>query len=244
MKRQAITFIFLLLASFSFAQTDGEIKTTIEFEETTFDFGTITSGEKVNYVYKFTNTGDNPLLITMAKGSCGCTVPSWPKEPIMPGESGDIEVQFNSKGKSGRQSKRITITANTDPAQTYLTITGDLEKAELPMISPDAKTLLATPPITTPKKKWDKPKVKDCFAIFPNPTTEVLKLELKEYMGKSAYVNILNASGKNLASRKINEITKEIIEFNVLHYTPGTYYVNIQIDKDLVSTKCFVVANK
>ncbi len=100
--------------------------TSLEFADTEFDFGTINAGEKVNHVYKFKNTGNEPLIISNAKGSCGCTVPSWPKEPIPVGGSGEIAVQFDSKGKKNKQSKRVTITANTDPAQSFLTIKGDV----------------------------------------------------------------------------------------------------------------------
>ena len=102
--------------------------TALSFSESSFDFGTIDEGEKVSHVYKFENTGNEPLVISNAKGSCGCTVPKWPKNPIAPGESGEILVTFNSKGKTGKQTKRVTITANTDPAQTFLTITGQVNK--------------------------------------------------------------------------------------------------------------------
>ena len=104
--------------------------TTIKFAETEFDFGTVDQGEKVNHVYKFSNTGNEPLIISNAKGSCGCTVPSWPKEPIPVGGSGEIQVQFDSKGKKNVQSKKVTITANTDPAQTFLTIKGEVNAPE------------------------------------------------------------------------------------------------------------------
>lgn len=100
--------------------------TSIEFEESTFDFGTIDAGEKVSHVYKFKNTGNEPLVIKDAKGSCGCTVPKWPKEPVAPGDSGEILVEYNSKGKKGKETKRVTLTANTTPAQTFLTITGEV----------------------------------------------------------------------------------------------------------------------
>ncbi len=108
--------------------------TSIEFSETVFDFGEIMEGEKVVHNYTFKNTGKEPLIISNAKGSCGCTVPSWPREPIPPGESADIKVQFDSKGKGkvggNNQSKRVTLTANTDPAQTFLTIKGKVDKEE------------------------------------------------------------------------------------------------------------------
>ena len=106
--------------------------TTMNFEETKFDFGDVDEGETVSHVYEFVNTGDEPLVISNAKGSCGCTVPKWPKTPIPPGETGEIQVEFNSKGKSGKQTKRVTITANTDPAQTFLTISGNVIKKDKP----------------------------------------------------------------------------------------------------------------
>jgi len=104
--------------------------TTIKFEETEFDFGTVDQGEKVTHIYKFANTGNEPLIISNAKGSCGCTVPNWPKEPIPVGGSGEIQVQFDSKGKKNKQSKKVTITANTDPGQTFLTIKGEVNAPE------------------------------------------------------------------------------------------------------------------
>ncbi len=104
--------------------------TTLTFEELEHDYGVIEQGEKVNHVYKFKNTGNEPLIISNAKGSCGCTVPSWPKEPIPVGGTGEIKVQFDSKGKKGKQSKRVTITANTDPVNTYLTIKGEVNAPE------------------------------------------------------------------------------------------------------------------
>lgn len=106
--------------------------TTLKFAETEFDFGTITSGEKVEHVYKFTNTGSEPLIISDAKGSCGCTVPEWPKEPIAPGATNEILVRFDSSNKSGAQSKRVTLTTNTEPAQNFLTIKGQVNKVEEP----------------------------------------------------------------------------------------------------------------
>ncbi len=104
--------------------------TEIEILDKTFDFGTIPQGEKAAYTYKIKNVGDNDLVISHAKGSCGCTVPSWPKTPIPPGEIANIKVVFNSRGKKGKQHKRITITANTDPAQNFMSITGNVEVPE------------------------------------------------------------------------------------------------------------------
>ena len=101
--------------------------TTIAFNEYEFDFGTLTQGDAVTHMFEFTNSGDEPLIIDKRKGSCGCTVPKCPKEPIQPGEKGQIEVKFNSKGKKNQQTKKVTINANTDPAQTFLTIKAFVE---------------------------------------------------------------------------------------------------------------------
>lgn len=105
-------------------------KTKMEFADMTHDFGTIDEGDKVSHVFKFKNTGDEPLIINSAKGSCGCTVPEWPKEPIAPGGQGDIKVEFNSKGKKNKQTKTVTINANTDPNPTRLTIKADVTPAD------------------------------------------------------------------------------------------------------------------
>jgi hypothetical protein len=106
--------------------------TTIEYETMVHDFGEIKEGDMVKYSFKFKNTGSEPLVISDAKGSCGCTVPDWPREPIAPGASAEIKVEFDSKGKGtedgSKQTKRVTVTANTNPAQTYLTISGVVKK--------------------------------------------------------------------------------------------------------------------
>ena len=96
--------------------------TKIKFDRLTHDFGKITEGDVVKTKFKFTNTGENPLIITSALGSCGCTVPSWPKEPLKSGASADIDVQFDSHSKDGEVTKTVTVTANTNPETTVLSI--------------------------------------------------------------------------------------------------------------------------
>ncbi len=85
----------------------------MKFEKTEYDFGTINEGDVVETIFKFTNSGKSELIITSAKASCGCTIPEWPKEPIMPGESGEIKVKFNSKRKPNMQRKMVTLMTNT-----------------------------------------------------------------------------------------------------------------------------------
>lgn len=84
-----------------------------EFQEETYDFGTITEGVVAEHTFRFKNVGEAPLIISSATASCGCTVPSWPREPIPVGGTGEIKVAFDSKGKPGVQNKTVTITANT-----------------------------------------------------------------------------------------------------------------------------------
>jgi len=98
--------------------------TTIEFDQASFDFGTVDAGEKVSHTFKFTNTGKEPLIFTNAKGSCGCTVPTWPREAIAPGATGEVSVVFNSKNKKGKRNQKVTLTGNTNPPQTFIYLTG------------------------------------------------------------------------------------------------------------------------
>jgi hypothetical protein len=106
--------------------------TTLQYENDKFEFGTVDEGEIVKHIFKFKNTGNEPLLISNAKGSCGCTVPTWPKEPVPPGGTGEIKVEFNTKGKPGAQSKRVTVTANTIPTETFIEVSGTVRGKEQP----------------------------------------------------------------------------------------------------------------
>lgn len=104
--------------------------TSIQFEEMKYDFGDMKKGDVVSHSFKFKNTGKNPLLITNAHGTCGCTIPSYPKEPIAPGKEAILEVQFNSTGKEGLQNKSISVAANTDPQYTVLSIVANVKTVE------------------------------------------------------------------------------------------------------------------
>jgi hypothetical protein len=97
-----------------------------EFTEATHDFGSLSSGDQVTHTFEFTNTGNADLVITQVKPSCGCTSPSWSKEPVKPGEKGKIEVGFNSTGMAGQVTKTITILANTQPTTKVLTISAEV----------------------------------------------------------------------------------------------------------------------
>ncbi len=107
--------------------------TTIEYIEREFAFGNVTYPSENLHTFKFKNTGDVPLIIESATASCGCTVPNKPEEPIMPGEIGEMDVIFRPKeGQQGQLvTKKVTVTANTEPKQTYLQISGNVMAAML-----------------------------------------------------------------------------------------------------------------
>ncbi|MFD2145850.1 DUF1573 domain-containing protein [Mucilaginibacter antarcticus] len=103
--------------------TDGS---DIRFDKETYDFGKIRSGEVVSYRFKFTNTGKSPLIISNATATCGCTIPEWPKTPVLPGDTSSIAVTFNSAGKTGLQDKQIKITSNAQPAEGMVHVIGEV----------------------------------------------------------------------------------------------------------------------
>ena len=101
----------------------------ITFESDVHDFGTIEYGGNGVYNFKFSNTGKSPLIISNARGSCGCTVPKWPKEPIIKGESSEINVSYDTK-RPGPFTKTVTITSNAKTASKVITIKGVVQSQE------------------------------------------------------------------------------------------------------------------
>ncbi len=100
--------------------------TTVQIIDSIYNFGKITDGEKVEYNYKFRNTGEKPLIISSARASCGCTVPEKPEAPIARGEIGFLKVVFDSKGRVGDVHKDITVVSNAYPAFPVLRLTGQV----------------------------------------------------------------------------------------------------------------------
>lgn len=105
-------------------QTDTSNVAKISFVEESHDFGTVEEGKVVEYTFDFVNDGKIPLVINDARSTCGCTVPEWPQNPIMPGKKGQIHVKFNTEGRPNKQSKPITVNANTNPSKTVVYIEG------------------------------------------------------------------------------------------------------------------------
>lgn len=102
-------------------------RSKIKFDETTHKFGTIKTGDKISHKFKFTNTGNAPLVIKNVDVTCGCTFPSYPFLPIKPGEEGEIDVTFNSEHKIGRQKPTVTVVTNGRPRTLKLYMEGFVE---------------------------------------------------------------------------------------------------------------------
>lgn len=112
---------FLLIVLFAFFETNAQVPANgpvMVFTETTFDFGDIYQGDTVKHVFKFKNTGTAPLVISEVKTTCGCTAPFYSKTPVLPGESGQITIVFDSEGKSGRMTKVIQVVSNSGNSPT------------------------------------------------------------------------------------------------------------------------------
>ena len=100
--------------------------TTVQMIDSVYDFGKVTDGENVVFSYRFINTGKNPLIISSATASCGCTVPEKPEEPIKPGETGFLKVVFNSKGRVGPVHKEVNVVSNAYPRFPTLQLIGEV----------------------------------------------------------------------------------------------------------------------
>lgn len=118
-----IFMIFNALAQESATAQETQSGPVMTFEETKFEFGDIHQGDKVEHVFAFENTGNEPLIITNVQVTCGCTASDWPKDPIAPGQESSITISFNSAGKLGMQNKVITIVSNATNPNNRLTIT-------------------------------------------------------------------------------------------------------------------------
>lgn len=118
----------------------------ITFKSLEIDYGTIEHNADGNREFKFKNTGKEPLVIANCQGSCGCTVPTWPKEPIMPGKSGVIKVKY-ATDRVGHFQKNVTVTSNAKTDKVLLTIKGDVK----PDSTPATPTPAATPANTKPE---------------------------------------------------------------------------------------------
>ena len=220
--------VFLLSVSMLMGQQgEDPLKTKAKFNELSFDFGEIESGDRVYNVFVIENTGDKPLIIYNAKGSCGCTVPEWPKEPIMPGEEGEFLVAFDSKGKKGMVSKRVTISANTDPGNHYLTVKGKIMgKAEKPIA-------------LSPSDEISKEELMS-IRLYPVPTSDYLNIEIPTEVEGKLNLRIFDQKGYLLEEHRW-ENGKNEIQINVANYPAGMYTFRIKAENGLIVARKFIV---
>ena len=132
MKKLGILFsLFAFALVFAAQAQQVSSGAVISFKEKSVDFGDIVQGQKVEHTFTLTNSGTEPLIISNVAVTCGCTVPSWPKEPIAPGDSAEIKVTFNSTGKMGKQNSVVRIYSNaTEPIEKVSLISNVLPKTE------------------------------------------------------------------------------------------------------------------
>ena len=136
------TFIFLLLAFFTFQLYAQKKTAKIEFETTVIDYGTIEKGADGVRVFKFKNTGNAPLVVTSVKSSCGCTIPKKPEAPVLPGETGEIEVKYDTK-RVNPIRKTITVTSNAETPTVALKIKGNvIDPSSTNVMKPTTKSLV------------------------------------------------------------------------------------------------------
>lgn len=128
MKKLILLPALLLLVSLAFGQEATPVEgPSMKFEQEILDYGTIQQNADPYRVFSFTNNGTEPLVIKQAKGSCGCTVPTYPDKPVMPGQTAEIKVRYDTK-RIGKFRKTVTLVTNADPATTVLTIFGEVLK--------------------------------------------------------------------------------------------------------------------
>lgn len=119
----SLAFSFCLFLFFS---SNAVAQGVLQFDVDSFDFGTVEEGNKAEKTFTFKNTGNQPIILSNVRASCGCTTPAWTREPVMPGQTGKIEVSYNSAGRPGAFNKTITITSNATEATKVLTIRGNV----------------------------------------------------------------------------------------------------------------------
>lgn len=118
----------------------------IKFQEEAHDFGAIVEGPQATFDFHFKNEGKEPLVLSNVRASCGCTVPTWPKEPVLPGKEAVITATYNTQGRPGKFNKTITIESNADESSKVVTISGEVIKPEA-----DKSIPLAAPSMLAPK---------------------------------------------------------------------------------------------
>ena len=144
--------VFLLLVGLFPALSFGQ--GILKFEQEIHNFGTIQEGDPAVHEFKFTNEGDQPIIMSNVRASCGCTTPFWTREPVAPGETGSIKASYNSKGRPGNFHKTITITSNSTTPTKVLQIKGTVERTP-PTPKYTEEQLAASPKLEVDKSEFN-----------------------------------------------------------------------------------------
>jgi hypothetical protein len=152
--KKFFSVVMIAFAALTVSAQDQEKKDTppnpnapqMKFKEESFDFGEVPEGPQVTHEFKFTNTGKEPLVLSNVRASCGCTTPSWPKEPVLPGKESAIVVTYNTQGRPGPFTKSITINSNANEANKIIIIKGEVVKED-----PEKSVPKEAPSMLTPK---------------------------------------------------------------------------------------------
>ncbi len=211
---------------------------TVQFDAMEHDFGAIYQGSENPHVFTFTNTGDAPLVIANASGSCGCTVPFYAKDPILPGERSEIHIVYKPGKQEGQQRKTVTLTANTEPSQIILRISAEV----LVVDSVTAPALFELEEEQENARMAISTVDPGCFVIFPNPTSNELRLDLKEHIGRAADVRINDQMGRTMLQTRIEAISSEASRLDVAAFPAGIYIATIHVEGGQPMSQCFVVS--
>lgn len=175
-----------LFYSFCLSLTLATAQPILQFKHTSFDFGEIEEGIAASHDFEFTNTGTEPLLISQVNPSCGCTVPQWSKDPILPGKSGTIKATYNTQMRPGNFQKSINVVANTTPAYTTLYIRGYVRsQANTKEVS--TEELRASPKLVVEKSGHD-------FGKTEKNSKLLLRLQVKNLGRSDLKINSVSSS--------------------------------------------------
>lgn len=201
MKKISLSISLIALSLLSIAQGK------FSFSEESHDFGTVIEGVQATHVFKFTNTGNEPIVISGVRASCGCTTPEWPKEPIAPGQTSQIKAIYNSKGRIGNFNKSIRVTSNTEEATRTLYIKGVVSK-EPPRVYTAAEKA-SSPKVNIDRLEYNFGKVQQGEKISRTikiKNTGKQNLKINEVKSSCYCVAILKSSGE-IAPGEEGELT-------------------------------------
>lgn len=202
----------------------------ITFDKTTHDFGKVPEAGKISTVFTFKNEGMAPLIVTKVKASCGCTTPDWTKEPVEPGQTGEITVTYNTSGRPGGFSKTVTVTSNATEPTKMIYIKGEVEPKQ---VQPANKFTVAVGQVNMKTKTLDlgtikKGEIKSGELEFANQTKEEHTIELATNAADAGFI-----SQVTLASAKPDEIGKFIFALDTKKaklYGKVEFYAYVVID--------------